>query len=84
MTRLHSSKVRGDFSDTINRVAYRGERIVLQRRGKPVVAIVPIRDLEFLQELEDRIDLESAREALRQVRGKRTVPWAKVKKALGL
>jgi prevent-host-death family protein len=84
MTRLNATKVREDFSDTLNRVAYRGERILLERRGRVVAAIVPAEDLQLLEDLEDRLDLEEARAALRQARRKRTIPWEKVKAKLGL
>lgn len=84
MTRLHTSKVREDFSDTINRVAYKGERIVLERRGKAVAAIVPLEDLEFLQAVENRTDLEAARAALTDARKHGAVPWEKIKTDLGL
>ena len=81
---LRASKAREDFSDTINRVAYRGERIVLQRRGKAVVAIVPVEDLELLEELENRVDLEAARAALADAKKHGTVPWERIKADLGL
>jgi prevent-host-death family protein len=84
MTRMHATKARQTFAETVNRVAYKGERIVLERHGKPVLALVPVADLELLEELEDRIDLEEARKALRAARGKRTLPWAKVKAELNL
>ena len=64
MTRLRASTVREEFSETLNRVAYKGERIVLERHGKDVAALVPLEDLELLEELEDRMDLEAARKAL--------------------
>ena len=66
MTRLSASAVREEFSETLNRVAYGGERIVLERRGKDVAALVPVEDLELLEELEDRMDLEAARKALKE------------------
>jgi prevent-host-death family protein len=84
MTRLLTSKVREDFSDTINRVAYRGERIVIERRGKAVAAIVPLEDLEFLQAIENRTDLEAARAALADAKKHGAVPWEKIKADLGL
>ena len=61
MGRAAASKVRQDFSDTLNRVAYRRERMILHRRGKDVAAVVPIEDLRLLEALEDRMDLEDAR-----------------------
>jgi len=81
MTRLTASRVREHFSDTLNRVAYRKERIVLRRRGKDLAAVVPIEDLAFLEDVEDRLDLEAARKALKE---KGTVPWRKLKAELGL
>jgi antitoxin Phd len=66
MTRLTASAVREDFSETLNRVAYKGERIVLERRGKDVAALVPVEDLELLEKLEDHMDLEAARKALEE------------------
>jgi prevent-host-death family protein len=81
MVRLKASEARQDFADTLNRVAYRGERVVLQKHGKDVAAIVPIEDLKFLDELESRLDIEAARKALKQPG---TVPWQKVKRDLGL
>jgi hypothetical protein len=45
------------------------------------VAVVPIDDIELLEALEDRMDLDAAREALRETG---TIPLAKVKAELGL
>jgi len=80
MTRMAASDARNEFSDTLNRVSYKGERIVLHRRGKDVAALVPLEDLELLRELEDRVDLEAVRKALKEPR----VRWEEVKRELGL
>ena len=45
---------------------------------------MPIEDLAFLEELEDRLDLEEARAALAEAGTDGTIPWEKVKKDLGL
>ena len=84
MTRLAASKAREDFADILNRVAYRGERIVLHRRGKDVAALIPVEDLALLRELEDRFDLEEARAALAEAKEKGTIPWEQLKAELGL
>ena len=84
MTKVAASAVRKDFADAVNRVAYQGERIVLQRRGKDLAALVPIEDLELLRELEDRMDLDAARAALAEARQRGTKPWKKLKAELGL
>ena len=44
--------------------AYRQERILIARRGKPIAAIVPMEDVEALERFEDEMDLQLAREAL--------------------
>jgi prevent-host-death family protein len=84
MTRVNASEARNDFATTLNRVAYGKNRVVLHRRGKDLAAIVPMEDLELLQKLEDRLDLEATRAALKEARRKGTIPWAKIKKELGL
>jgi prevent-host-death family protein len=81
MIRLSATDARSDFSTTLNKVAFTKERVVLERHGKPLAGLVPVEDLEFLQELENRIDLAAARKALKEP-GR--IPWAKVKKDLGL
>ena len=53
MTRLAITAVRDAFSETVNRVAYRGERIALERHGKTVAALVSADDLKLLQAFED-------------------------------
>lgn len=70
MGHLPASKAREGFSDTINRVAFGKERVVLRRRGKDIAAVVPIDDLRLLEELEDRIDLIDARAALAETKKK--------------
>jgi prevent-host-death family protein len=83
-TRLQVGQVRDEFADTLNRVAYRGERIIIERRGRDVAAVVPIDDLELLRALEDRIDLEAARTALAEVDQEGAVSWEELKTELRL
>ncbi len=82
MSRLTATEVREGFAETLNRVVYKSERVVIHRRGKNLAALVPLEDLELLRALEDRLDLETAREALRE--DPKGTAWAKVKKRLGL
>jgi antitoxin Phd len=58
------SEARSHLADIANKVIYAGKRAVLTRKGKKAVAIISIEDLETLQAMEDRIDLEDARKAL--------------------
>jgi prevent-host-death family protein len=86
MTRVTASSARKDFSGTLDRVARKGERIVVQRGGKDVAAIVSVEDLALLEELEDRRDAEDALRIEREAReaGEKPVPLAEVKRRLGI
>src|SRR5690606_21598302 len=53
---LSIAEVRNNLADALNRVAYAGERVVLERRGKPVAVLVSMDDLELLQRIEDEMD----------------------------
>jgi prevent-host-death family protein len=79
-TRLTITEAREDFAETLNRVAYRGERIILHRREKDMVAIISMEDLSLLEELEDRLDIEAAREALAE--SDERIPYQKVRKEI--
>ncbi len=52
MTKVSTVEARENFSEIINKAAYGSERIVLTRRGKELVAIIPLKDLKALQEAE--------------------------------
>lgn len=64
MVRMPVGKVREAMSETVDRVAFQGERVILQRHGKDEVALISIADLELLEALEDRADVAAARAAL--------------------
>jgi prevent-host-death family protein len=53
------TQARAEFADLINRVVYGGERVVVTRHGKPIVALVAPADLERLEraaaELEEQV-----------------------------
>jgi prevent-host-death family protein len=62
--RINVIGLRNALSDVLNRVEYRGERVVIHRREKDAAALVPIEDLRLLERLvraeEDRIDAAAA------------------------
>jgi prevent-host-death family protein len=80
MTKLTATAARDSFAEVVNRAAYKGERIALERHGKTVAAIVSAEDLELLEALEDRMDLDAARKALKEPRRN----WDDVKAEFGL
>jgi len=47
------TQARAELADLINRVGYGGERVVVTRHGKPLVALVSAADLERLEELQE-------------------------------
>ncbi|NEC88291.1 type II toxin-antitoxin system Phd/YefM family antitoxin [Streptomyces sp. SID12501] len=46
------TQARAELADLINKVVYGGERVVVTRHGKPLVALVSAADLERLDELD--------------------------------
>jgi prevent-host-death family protein len=82
MSELTLSEARSDLAQLVERVRHRLERICLTKHGRRVVAIVPIEDLELLEKLEDRLDLEAVRAALDEP-GER-LEYAKFREELGL
>ena len=58
---ISTTAARDRFADILNRAAYGKERVVLTRRGRPLVAVVPIEDVERLEALEDERDAEEVR-----------------------
>lgn len=82
MASLRASELREDLATVVNRVAFGGERIVIQRNNKDVAALVSMDDYELLRQLEDQIDLDAIRKSKRS-KGK-NIPWTKVKEDLGL
>ncbi len=63
---MRAGEARDRFSEMVNRAAIGKERVVLTRRGKPLAAVVPLEDMELLEDLEDRLDLDDARAALEE------------------
>ncbi|MET7694019.1 type II toxin-antitoxin system Phd/YefM family antitoxin [Streptomyces sp. NPDC005483] len=50
------TQARAELADLINRVVYGGERVVVTRHGKPLVALVSAADLERLEELREHVE----------------------------
>jgi prevent-host-death family protein len=76
------AEVRNNLADALNRAAYGPERVILERRGKPVAVLVSMDDLELLERLEDEVDLKAVRKARKEKA--KSVPLAKVKSRLGM
>ena len=84
MTSMSSSQAREHFPEIMSEAFFGKKRFVVTRRGKKLAAIVPIEDLEMIEAIEDKIDLEEARKAIADVKKKGSTSWKKVKAELGL
>jgi prevent-host-death family protein len=88
MSAMSTVEARSHFSTLINRVAFGKERMVLTRRGEELAAVVPVEDLRLLERLferlEDQLDLDDARDALREAEQGGTISLAALKSELGL
>ena len=82
LNKITTADARKKFSNIINRVAFGNESFVLTRRGKPIAALVSIKELELLQTIEDNLDIEDARKA-KSDPGE-PIPWEELKKELEL
>jgi len=81
MTTLKMSEVRDKLSECANEVAYKGERIMVDRNGKPVFVMISVEDLKLLELIEDKLDIMAGEEALKR---NDFVGLDELKKELGL
>jgi len=49
---LNMAEVKARLFELVNRVAFRQERLIILKRGKPVAALVSLEDLRHLEALE--------------------------------
>jgi prevent-host-death family protein len=82
LKKITTADARKKFSNIINQVTFGNESFVLTRRGEPIAAIVSMKELKLLQELEDRIDIEDAWKAKNEPG--EPIPWEELKKELEL
>lgn len=71
------------FTDLINRVAHSKERIILTRRGKEIVAIIPLEDFTLIQDSQNKNDLSDAIDALKEARESGLISLEQLKESTG-
>ena len=81
-TKISTADARKNLADIVNKVAYGAEPVILTRRGQSVAALVSMAELELLQHIEDRMDIEDAKKALSEPGD--NIPAEDVWKELGL
>ena len=89
MTRLQVSSDER-LTTAVDRLLAGGERLVLERNGVDVAALVSLEELRELERavemIEDQLDATAAKEALEEMAetGQRPIPFAQVRQELGL
>ena len=84
MDSVNTTEARDKLAEVLNRVAYAKDRIRITRHGKQVAAVVPIEDLEYLERMEDEIDIHDVKKALADVEKNGAISWEEIKKELDL
>jgi len=69
-------EIRNSLADVMAQVAYADQRFVIERKGRPMMALVSIEDLRRLEAFEDAMDSELLRRAKAASQG--TVPLDQV------
>ena len=89
ISKMEATKVRRHFAEEMSKVAYGKQRLVIERNGKPLVAVVPIEDLALLEEYEaqreerDDVKAYEAAKAEMERTGDKPIPWERFKRAAG-
>jgi prevent-host-death family protein len=89
MVHIPVSEFKNEIAESLNRVIYAGERVLLQRHGKDVAALVSMKELRILEEIEekdDENDLKEALKVLQKIKSGQTgvMSLEEAKKELGL
>lgn len=82
---MTAAEATANFPELLDRVVKDRERVVVERDGERLVAIVPIEDLEELEAweaLEEAKDIEAIKEALAEQGDRPNIPWEEVKAEL--
>jgi PHD/YefM family antitoxin component YafN of YafNO toxin-antitoxin module len=83
MKNLSATEVRRRWSRTLGRVEHGGEIVLVVRNKRAAAILMPAEALELLRALEDAIDVQIARRAMKRRRGQRQVRWSTIKRRFG-
>lgn len=83
ITSINSIDAKEEFSELLNRVAHNRERIIITRRGKEIAVLIPIEDMQLLQDSQNKNDLQDATDALKEARHQGTITLEELKEELG-
>ncbi len=83
-TLINTVDAKEQFTDLVNRVAHSKERIILTRRGKEIAAIIPLEDLNLIQDSQNKHDLHEAIDALKEARNIGTISLEQLKEEINI
>ena len=83
-TEYSFSEARSHLTNIADNVTFKGERMIITRKGKKPFAIVPIEDLKMIEAMEDMIDIEDAKKALASIKKNGTISLEELKRKLDL
>lgn len=66
MTSVTMSQAREEFANCADDVYFRGKRICVKRRGKPVLVMVPMADYELIKEMKMKRAAEVTKRSLKR------------------
>ena len=83
---LSSAEARERFDEILKRAVNDKQRVILTRRGKPIAALVPFEDVEFLKAVEDWLDADEFQRAKEELEGggEPAIPLGEVIRKLGI
>ena len=87
---MEATQVRRHFAEAMSKVAFGKQRLLIERNGKPLVAVVPMEEFvlleEYVEQLEDRLDLAAYKKAKAEMErsGEKPIPWEQFKQEYGL
>lgn len=84
MKHVTTAEARRNLAEVLNQAAYGGERFVVTRHGKELVAIVPLEEATLLDRLRGFLAKRDYEAALREVADAGAVPWEEVRRDLDL
>ena len=82
MKRITTAEARKQMAELLNRAAYGGERFVVTRHGKELVAIVPLQDVTLLDKLRALLARKDFEAAVAEMERAGTRPWDEVRRDL--
>lgn len=84
MKQVSAADARNNLSELVSRAGYGGERFVVTRHGKELVAIVPVEEATALDRIRRLLEAREYEAALRELTQGEAVSWEEVRRELDL